>query len=85
MPFFAGETLVGAGGNNDIIISSPAVSWNHAIIICRDGKAIIQDTASTNGTFLNGARITAPQQLNQGDLLRFGSEEFQVWLKSKEP
>lgn len=72
--------MVGAGGNNDIIIAHPAVSWNHAIIICRDGKALIQDSASTNGTFLNGEPLIASRQLRQGDLIRFGSEEFRVWL-----
>ena len=77
----AGDTTVGAGGNNDIIIDRPAVSWNHAIVIGRDDKIMLQDSASTNGTFLNGTRIRIPRVLLHGDKVRFGSEEFHVWVR----
>lgn len=79
-PLFEGDNTVGAGGNNDIIIARPAVSWNHAILICRNDRILLQDSASTNGTFLNGQRIHAPKRLAHGDILRFGSEEYRVWL-----
>ena len=81
-PLFLGDNTVGAGGNNDIVIHRPAVSWNHAILICRNDKILVQDSASTNGTFLNGQPIHTPRRLGHGNLLRFGSEEFRVWLKA---
>ncbi len=79
---YQGDNTIGAGGNNDIVISRPAVSWNHAILICRNDRILVQDSASTNGTFLNGQRIHAPRRLLHGDILRFGSEEYRVWLKA---
>lgn len=82
-PLFEGDNTVGAGGNNDIVIQRPAVSWNHAILICRSERVLVQDSASTNGTFINGAQIRIPTRLDHGDLLRFGSEEFRVWLKAE--
>ncbi|TXD34472.1 FHA domain-containing protein [Lujinxingia vulgaris] len=82
-PLEQGDNTIGAGGNNDIVIRRPAVSWNHAIVICRNERVRIQDSASTNGTYINGKRVRVPHALNHGDLLRFGSEEFKVWLKPR--
>lgn len=76
-----GDNTVGAGGNNDIIIHKPAVSWNHAILICRHDRFLIQDSASTNGTFVNDTRLRGPKILNHEDKLRFGSDEFYLWIK----
>ncbi|MBA2663245.1 MAG: FHA domain-containing protein [Bradymonadaceae bacterium] len=77
-----GDTKLGAGNNNDIIIDRSAVSWNHALFICRNERILLQDSASTNGTFVNGKRIRSPRQLRHGDSVRFGDAEFKVWLKS---
>lgn len=78
-----GDNTLGAGHNNDIVVDQPAVSWNHALIICRNGKVFAQDSASTNGTFINGKRVERPQQLENGDTITFGNISFQVWLKIK--
>ena len=82
-PFALGEgdNTVGAGGNNDIVIHRPAVSWNHAILICRQKRILVQDSASTNGTFVNGDRVRTPRHLSHEDKIRFGSEDFIIWLK----
>ena len=76
-----GDTTVGAGEKNDLVIERPAISWNHAIFICRDERILVQDSASTNGTFINGNRVTRPRQLAHGDLLCFGNVEFRIWIK----
>lgn len=78
-----GDNTLGAGHNNDIIIDRPAVSWNHALLICRNGKIFVQDSASTNGTFINRKRIDRPVQLQNGDALRFGNIDYHVWLKEQ--
>lgn len=78
-----GDNTLGAGHNNDIVIDQPAVSWNHALLICRNSKIFLQDSASTNGTFVNGRRIERPRQLEHGDAVRFGNVTFHVWLKAQ--
>lgn len=78
-----GDNTLGAGHNNDIIIDKPAVSWNHALLICRNSKVFLQDSASTNGTYVNGKRIERPCQLHNNDAIRFGNVTFHVWLKAQ--
>lgn len=50
------------------------VSGRHAEIRAEGGDYLIQDTNSTNGTFVNGERITAPTTLREGDKVRFGAK-----------
>ncbi len=76
-----GDSTVGAGEKNDLVVDKPAISWNHAIIIVRDQKIRIQDSASTNGTFINGTQIHRPQNLRHGDKVRFANFTYIVWIK----
>lgn len=51
------------------------VSRNHAVIECSRGPKLVftvADLLSTNGTYLNGRRISAPTPLSAGDRLQFG-------------
>ncbi len=67
---------IGREATKDIALPMDnAVSRNHAIISCRNGVCVLQDTGSTNGTHVNGQRITQ-QQLNQGDTVQIGSTRF---------
>jgi len=50
----------------------------HARVYARDGGAWVEDLGSTNGTHLNGARLTAPMQLAVGDRLQVGSTIFEA-------
>jgi hypothetical protein len=76
-----GEQTIGAGEKNDIVIEQPAVSWNHALIICRNERALLQDSASTNGTYVNDVRVQRPRELRHGDTVRFGNVDMKLWLK----
>jgi pSer/pThr/pTyr-binding forkhead associated (FHA) protein len=62
---------IGRLPDNTIVIDNPAVSGHHACVL-RDGdRFVVEDLASTNGTFLNGARVTR-QPLADGDVVRVG-------------
>jgi S1-C subfamily serine protease len=50
------------------------VSARHAEIRVEDGRALLLDAGSTNGTFVNGRRITGPTALASGDDVRFGTD-----------
>ena len=75
-PLYAGVNSIGRRSANDIAISTdPFLSGNHAEIRCEeDGGVILVDIGSTNGTFLDDARISAndPQAISADSVLRFG-------------
>jgi pSer/pThr/pTyr-binding forkhead associated (FHA) protein len=50
----------------------------HARVFVRDNEMWLEDLGSTNGTHLNGARISAPMQLSAGDRLQVGSTIFEA-------
>jgi hypothetical protein len=66
------ETLAGRDLANDITVSEPEVSRRHARFVVREEGVYVEDLGSTNGTFLNGIRISSPQQLRVGDVITFG-------------
>ena len=49
-----------------------AVSSRHCEIAFRDGAYLIADSGSTNGTYINGTKMTAPARLNDGDAIAIG-------------
>ena len=50
----------------------------HARVFTRDGEVWVEDLGSTNGTHVNGARLTAPVQLAIGDRLQVGNTIFEA-------
>ena len=65
------RTTLGRRPYNDIVIENLAVSGEHAVLTMLDGKVVIEDLRSTNGTFVNG-RAIQKQELMHGDLLDIG-------------
>ncbi len=57
------------------------VSSKHAELRQQDGKLLVVDLGSTNGTFVNGQRITGPTALADGDVLALGAEGPQVEIR----
>jgi hypothetical protein len=77
-PLDRAEITIGRSATNTIVVSDPRVSGHHAVIR-RDGDAfILSDPGSTNGTFINGSRLTAPQRLQIGDTITLGGTSFTV-------
>lgn len=69
---------VGRSAANDIALNDPSVSKIHASLAFNDGKLIIADTGSTNGTFINGERIAygKAMPLDERDIVKFGDVEM---------
>ena len=55
---------IGRDVNNDLVINNSEVSRNHARLTSQSGGYLIEDLASTNGTFVNGQRLIGPKLLN---------------------
>ena len=65
------ETILGRGSTAHIVLTDGGASRHHARILWSGRVAGIEDLQSTNGTFLNGRRITS-SPLEQGDVIRIG-------------
>lgn len=68
--------ILGRVAGSDVVISDPEVSRRHASITWEGGQPIIRDLGSTNGTFVNGVRLTAPQALRDGDTIGLGKVQL---------
>ena len=82
LPLTDGEHLAGRDAECSLVIDASTVSRRHARILVVSGTATIEDLDSTNGTHVNGARISGPTRLNPGDELSLGSEVLQVRRRS---
>ena len=71
-PLDAQEITIGRDAVNTITINDAEVSRKHARMELRGSAYVIQDLGSTNGTFVNGTRVSAMQVLNPGDTVAFG-------------
>ena len=68
---------VGRGNNNDVSISSDEyASGRHARFEPRRDGVWIEDIGSTNGTFVNGIRLTRERKLTPGDVVRIGETDL---------
>jgi len=73
-----GTTLVvGRAVNSDVPIYDPTISRQHAQISAQDGGVLVKDLGSSNGTFLNGSRITEAVAV-PNDVVMFGKVSFYV-------
>ena len=70
---------VGRGGQNDVALDGDEfASAEHARFEARRDGVWVEDVGSTNGTFVNGARVTTPRRLTKGDIVRVGQTDLKV-------
>ena len=65
------RVTIGRTPENDIHLPDPSVSRRHALLYVEDGKAVLEDLGSRNGTYLNEIRVDKAL-LSSGDTLRLG-------------
>ena len=64
---------VGRDSHNDLVLTDPQVSSRHALLELRaDGTIELRDLQSTNGTVVNGQKISGPVQLRHGERVSLG-------------
>lgn len=71
IPLNKPQVTIGRKMDNDVVIDNLAVSGHHARVVEENGTHFVEDTGSTNGTFLNEAKIQK-QRLQPGDQIRVG-------------
>jgi pSer/pThr/pTyr-binding forkhead associated (FHA) protein len=74
-----GPVRIGRGPENGLRLDiDEYASSRHALVEPRADGLWLQDVGSTNGTFVNGARIGDPRLLRPGDVIRVGQSDFRV-------
>jgi len=69
-----GETVIGRDAEAGVSIDSLQISRHHARIVVTEGRALLEDLGSKNGSLLNGKRIAGPTELSDGDRIGIGHE-----------
>jgi EAL domain-containing protein (putative c-di-GMP-specific phosphodiesterase class I) len=78
LPLVALPCRVGRKTSHPICIPLGSVSSTHAEFLLECGQLVVRDLGSTNGTFVNGRRVTDVQTLREGDMVQFADAAFRL-------
>jgi pSer/pThr/pTyr-binding forkhead associated (FHA) protein len=67
---------LGRSADNDIPLEDDFASARHARLEPRRDGVWVSDAGSTNGTYVNGSKLSGPQRLKPGDVIRIGSTDL---------
>src|ERR1700704_5694194 len=70
--FDKNDINVGRVQGNDLMLPKGNVSKQHARLVYRDGRFIVTDLKSTNGTYVNGRKIAQATIVREGDKIYIG-------------
>jgi hypothetical protein len=73
-----GTVQIGRADACHIKLPDTYVSQFHARIFPQDGSWFVEDLGSTNGTFLNQRKVTAPSEVRSGDQVRIGTTTLEL-------
>ena len=72
LDFECEEITIGRVDENDICLPKGNISKKHTKIVVKDGKIIVLDLKSTNGTYVNGKKLAGPQVISPDDKVFIG-------------
>jgi len=70
--------VIGRGSDAQLVLSDPEVSRRHARLETQNGTVFVRDLGSSNGTFLNGRRLSSAIELREGDEVDVGTTRLVV-------
>jgi len=71
-------TTLGRDVNNAVVVDDQFVSTDHAVLTFRGRTWYVEDLDSTNGTFVNGARVEGVAPIGYGDELQLGQVRLRL-------
>jgi pSer/pThr/pTyr-binding forkhead associated (FHA) protein len=69
---------LGRAATCDVVVNDTYVSNVHARIFARDGSYWLEDLGSTNGTYVNRAKVAVPTAVGPGDQMRIGKVSLEL-------
>ncbi len=81
-PIHSTPFSIGRRSDSSLHLPDGCISKNHAeIIVSDDGRLMLREGGSTNGTFVNGERISGEIEIQENDLIHFAALVFRVGVK----
>ena len=74
--YLRGALRIGRHPYNGMSVPDLSVSRYHCWVKIKDGTLVVEDLASSNGTYVNGTRVWTNRKLRAGDCVRLGMTEF---------
>lgn len=72
------KLLVGRKGHCDIVLPEKQVSSEHCELYLEDDYWNVRDLKSTNGTRVNGVKVTGEERLVPGDIIAFAKYSYEI-------
>jgi pSer/pThr/pTyr-binding forkhead associated (FHA) protein len=72
------ELIIGRGPKCQVVLDDSYVSQMHARLFARGEAFMVEDLGSTNGTYLNRRKVTAPTELRRGDQVKIGKTVLEM-------
>jgi pSer/pThr/pTyr-binding forkhead associated (FHA) protein len=85
IPITLSQFLIGRDPQCHLRPASAVISKRHCAVLMKDGKVLIRDFNSTNGTFVNNEQIKGEREVQDGDSLRVGPLTFKVAIEVTTP
>lgn len=70
--------VMGRSEETDVVLDDPYASEFHLRLVAQENGLMLHDLGSTNGTYVNGRRVSAPTQLRRGDTIQVGKTVMEI-------
>jgi hypothetical protein len=70
--------VMGRSEETDVVLDDPYASEFHLRLVAQENGLMLHDLGSTNGTYVNGRRVSAPTELKRGDTIQVGKTVMEI-------
>ncbi|HUG33062.1 MAG TPA: FHA domain-containing protein [Acidimicrobiia bacterium] len=70
--------VLGRSDETDVVLDDPYASDFHLRLVSQENGMMLHDLGSTNGTYVNGRRVSAPTELRRGDTIQVGKTVMEI-------